>query len=342
MTSIVDDSLAVRAGLRNPVQTTMWPRRTRSVAIASAVRTENDSKVISSVGSGTVWKWSKTQSDSKPSASACSGELDRPGPGVGGVPAVVLALPALGHHQTRPASASSCARRARMVTRPAPGRASPMRVASRRAVAWPRAGRPGLSSVLDGRPTDDRFDPDRAPARPARPVGLDRSAEPALRPAVSHDRHDRGRARARRPGPRRARPAPTGRRRRLATAIADDGPRRAADRRDRLRHLRARRARRRRDPARGGVGPRACRGPGPVAAQAFELVARPAVATGWSSASRTRAARPPRTPRSPPAARPGRGPRSSPSRADRRARRSPTSSSRPRSSTRAGATRSAT
>ena len=72
MTSIVDDSFAVSAGLRNPVQTTMWPRRTRSVAIASAESTENDSKVISSVGSGTVWKWSKTQSDSKPSASACS------------------------------------------------------------------------------------------------------------------------------------------------------------------------------------------------------------------------------------------------------------------------------
>ena len=30
----------------------------------------NDSKVISSVGSGTVWKWSNTQSDSNPSASA--------------------------------------------------------------------------------------------------------------------------------------------------------------------------------------------------------------------------------------------------------------------------------
>ena len=39
---------------------------------ASAVRTENPSKVISSVGSGTVWKWSKTQIDSKPSASACT------------------------------------------------------------------------------------------------------------------------------------------------------------------------------------------------------------------------------------------------------------------------------
>ena len=81
MTSIVEDSFAVSAGLRNPVHTTMCPRRTRSVAIASADSTENDSKVISSVGSGTVWKWSKTHSDSNPSASACSRELDRPGPG---------------------------------------------------------------------------------------------------------------------------------------------------------------------------------------------------------------------------------------------------------------------
>ena len=35
-----------------------------------AVSVVNDSKVISSIGSGTVWKWSKTHSDSKPSSSA--------------------------------------------------------------------------------------------------------------------------------------------------------------------------------------------------------------------------------------------------------------------------------
>ena len=71
ITSRVDDSLAVSAGLRKPVQTTMCPSRTRVVTIASAASTENDSNVISSVGSGTVWKWSKTHSDSKPSSSAC-------------------------------------------------------------------------------------------------------------------------------------------------------------------------------------------------------------------------------------------------------------------------------
>ena len=56
MTSIVDAIFAVRAGFRNPAQMTMWPSRTRSVAIASADRTVNDSNVISSVGRGTVWK----------------------------------------------------------------------------------------------------------------------------------------------------------------------------------------------------------------------------------------------------------------------------------------------
>ena len=71
MTSIVEAILAVRAGFRNPAQMTMCPSRTRSVAIASAASTENDSKVISSVGAGTVWKWSNTQSASKPSPSAC-------------------------------------------------------------------------------------------------------------------------------------------------------------------------------------------------------------------------------------------------------------------------------
>ena len=54
MTSIVEAIFAVRAGLRNPVQITMWPSRAREVACASAASIVNDSKVISSVGSGTV------------------------------------------------------------------------------------------------------------------------------------------------------------------------------------------------------------------------------------------------------------------------------------------------
>ena len=52
MTSMVDAILAVTAGFRNPAQMTMWPSRTRSVAIDRADRTVNDSNVISSVGAG--------------------------------------------------------------------------------------------------------------------------------------------------------------------------------------------------------------------------------------------------------------------------------------------------
>src|SRR5262245_18371229 len=71
MTSIVETIFATRAGFRNAAQTTMWPRRTRDVTAASAASDVNDSKVISSVGSGNVWKWSNSQIDSNPSASAC-------------------------------------------------------------------------------------------------------------------------------------------------------------------------------------------------------------------------------------------------------------------------------
>src|SRR4029079_19824311 len=69
--SIVEIILAVSAGVRNDVQMTMWPRRTRVVIAARADNEVNDSKVISSVGRGIVWKWSKSQTDSNPSRSAC-------------------------------------------------------------------------------------------------------------------------------------------------------------------------------------------------------------------------------------------------------------------------------
>ena len=70
MVSIVEIILAVSAGLRNAVQMTTWPSRTRDVRAASAESDVNDSKVISSLGRGTVWKWSKSQTDSNPSRSA--------------------------------------------------------------------------------------------------------------------------------------------------------------------------------------------------------------------------------------------------------------------------------
>ena len=69
--SIVEIIFAVNAGLRNAVQMTMCPRRTRVVRAAKAASDVNDSNVISSVGRGTVWKWSKSQMASKPSLSAC-------------------------------------------------------------------------------------------------------------------------------------------------------------------------------------------------------------------------------------------------------------------------------
>src|SRR5688500_10269325 len=69
--SRVDAILAVSAGLRNPLQMTIWPSLTRSVSAASAARAVKDSNVISSVGFGTVWKWSKSQTDSNPRRSAC-------------------------------------------------------------------------------------------------------------------------------------------------------------------------------------------------------------------------------------------------------------------------------
>src|SRR4051794_29113664 len=73
--SRVDIIFAVSAGLRNAVQMTMWPSRTRDVCEASAASEVNDSNVISSVGRGTVWKWSNSQIDSKPSSSACFATL---------------------------------------------------------------------------------------------------------------------------------------------------------------------------------------------------------------------------------------------------------------------------
>ncbi len=80
--------------------------------------------------------------------------------------------------------------------------------------------------------TDAGFDPDRSAPRPARPMGIDRHPEPAVRAAVPHDRHDRGRAGARATRCWRARPAPKARRRpsrprsprRLARGVRSSSP----------------------------------------------------------------------------------------------------------------------
>ena len=240
MTSMVEAILAVRAGFRNPVQTTMWPRRTRSVAIARAARTENDSKVISSVGSGTVWKWSNTHSDSKPSASACLAS------------SIVRAQASAGaSRRTRPSSPA---------------------VPSDRPASVPPDGCGGAHGdvrapiLLDG---CQRLRPDRAAPRSARPVGLDRHAIAPRRAAVPHDRDDRGRARDRGTGPDRG--CGAGQPVRGARRRDPPGPRRRrAGRRHRLRDVRARGAGRGGDPARGDRAAPRIR-----SAQAFELSLEP-------------------------------------------------------------------
>ncbi len=52
------------------MQVHIWPSRTRSVAAAKAAISDHASWVASSVGTGTVWKWSYTQTDSQGPASA--------------------------------------------------------------------------------------------------------------------------------------------------------------------------------------------------------------------------------------------------------------------------------
>src|SRR4051794_11983794 len=52
------------------MQVHIWPRRIRDVAAPNAAIRVQASCVASSVGSGTVWKWSYTQTDSHGPASA--------------------------------------------------------------------------------------------------------------------------------------------------------------------------------------------------------------------------------------------------------------------------------
>ena len=110
------------------------------------------------------------------------GELDRARPGVGRVPAVVLALPALGHHQPdlHPASFDRA---------PSPRRHG----AVSRGVTPSRRGRPRAPAIL-GRMSDVADSIPTAPL-PGPPDPWASARQPcARRPAVSHDRDDRGRA----------------------------------------------------------------------------------------------------------------------------------------------------
>jgi len=106
MTSIVEAILAVSAGLRKPVQMTMWPIRARDVACASAASIVNDSKVISwSAGHGgeVVEHPDRLEAERL----GLPGPRDRGGPGVRCLPAVELALPTLGTITRCPCLSSS-------------------------------------------------------------------------------------------------------------------------------------------------------------------------------------------------------------------------------------------
>ncbi len=66
----MDAILAYSDGLRYPLQPTIWPMFTRLVSRASAAVALQHSKVVLSLGSGTVWKWSNSQIESHDCSSA--------------------------------------------------------------------------------------------------------------------------------------------------------------------------------------------------------------------------------------------------------------------------------
>ena len=132
-------------------------------------------------------------------------QLDGARPGVRRAPAVVLALPALGRHQPDlhpDLRDRRCSPGIVPFEHGGPSRTSPPRTMSRRAgrrseprrAAYPRAPRQEPTMTTD-RPSTR---PLRCPARPS-PWASAPDPEPPIRSAVSHDRHDRGRA-----GPGRA------------------------------------------------------------------------------------------------------------------------------------------
>ena len=76
MMSTVAATFARYAGLRYAMQVHIWPSLIRDVVAANADINVHASWVASSVGTGTVWKWSYTQSDSHgPASAACASPL---------------------------------------------------------------------------------------------------------------------------------------------------------------------------------------------------------------------------------------------------------------------------
>ena len=137
--------------------------------------------------------------------------------------------------------------------------------------------------------SERRLRPDRPARRTARSVAEHLDAEHPLRPAVPHDRHDRGRA-VPRAADRRAARAPGFASRPARGGDPNDTRGGRPSDPDRLRHVRTCRAGRRGDPARGGAGAglpntRSCRA---SRRSSYRLRHLPA---GWSSGSATKAAR---------------------------------------------------
>src|SRR5437764_14596685 len=70
MTSMFDVIFASRPGLRYGEHPTIWPSLMREVRWLMAAIVVQHSNIVSWAGTGTLWKWSYTHSESKPSSSA--------------------------------------------------------------------------------------------------------------------------------------------------------------------------------------------------------------------------------------------------------------------------------
>ena len=312
MTSIVDDSFAVRAGFRKPVHTTMC-RCARARTMARAESTANDSNVISSVGRAPCGS-GRTPRATRTRAPPPGGRARRSCPGVGRIPAVVLALPALGRHETDLHPALHRVARRRVVLLPCQG--------DIRRVASGPPGSAGRGRML--RRWTPRLRPHRASPRPARSVGLGTTSRPPRRPPFHMtDIIAAEPALPNASSPRYAAVGSAARARRQSSA-----ERCAPATRSSSRAAAPRSTAPSASPTscaspsgRPGPGHGQWHAPEPLAVQAFELSLDPPP-RAWSSGSRTRAGRRPPTRPSRRPGRPVRGPRSSRSPSDRLAPRS--------------------
>ena len=83
------------------MQVHIWPSLTRLVAAANAAISVHASCVASCVGTGTVWKWSKTQIDSNGPSSGRLGDAEHGRPVVLSVDACQVEPPSLRHKKSK-------------------------------------------------------------------------------------------------------------------------------------------------------------------------------------------------------------------------------------------------